>query len=286
MTFSRFVILPAFFATCLTLGGCSLFAEPKPDPTLVTLLRSATADGRTEDAAEIENEIYRLCGRLDDGTTPESCRAPLSSQQGTTPLGDNPAQIIMDNVATVPQDSMGVIVPLFANLAAAGNAVPTMLPADLSSDSNSSLPEESLAQDAEGVSRALKHELAAKYGLGVAISFADQGTRERIQSLIDARQLRIEALEATLASAGTNSMSAKDTEATEEHTLPSGDAAYSLEQYTQPIDQVTTMTFLKELAADDRSFWESTAANATSASWRYQALAATGSAAQTAIALK
>lgn len=282
MTISRSVIMPALLTVTFALGGCSLRATPEPDPTLVSLLRSATADGRTEDATAIENEIYRLCGKLDDGTTPESCRDPLTSQEGVATPSTNPAQFILDSVATVPQESMGVVVPLFTNLAATGHAIPPIHPADLSEATNTEASKEDLRKDAEFATKALEHELAAKYGLGVAVSFADQPTRERIQAMIDTRQHRIEALESTLSS----SEAFQTAELNDVQAPPAGDAAYSLEQYTQPTNQATAEVFLRELATDDLTFWENAAASATTASWRYQSLVTAGNAAKTAEAVR
>lgn len=276
MTISRSALAPAVLTLALALGGCSLLAAPEPDPTLVTLLRSATADGRSEDATALENEIYRLCGQHDDGSTPESCQDPLISQEGTTPVHENSGQIILDNIATVPQDSLAVVVPQYTALAAAGNAVPPVHAADLSAEANSKSNDEDLNADIDSVTSALNHELAAIYGLGVASSFADSDTRGQIMEMIDQRQERVRALEETLASADA---------VAENQTLPTGDAAYDLSAYTTPVDEGTARAFLTEIAADDESFWEATTSRAHAQSWRYQSLVVAGLAAQRAASL-
>ncbi|WP_164470376.1 DUF4439 domain-containing protein [Corynebacterium pseudopelargi] len=208
-------------ALALSLGSCSLVQQPEPNATLIDLAAQARYEAdtyqtpalkqlRAEDAEELIAEAMRACGHRENGEQPEHCsyeaieddieQAPTDQRQGVE-LFDVSAQLILDATAEAPQDAMPVLVPQIIDLVQAGAAAPVAGAAQLQPNKElkaQGIKSGDIEADASDAREALKDEYAARYGLGVALGYADATGKQRISALLAAHQQRIDVLEASL----------------------------------------------------------------------------------------
>lgn len=152
---------------------------PQPDAQIAALADRAHADGRADDAAELEAEIARLCGFHEDGTVPDSC--------AYTPSPVEPAdgfQVTVNAVDDVPAESRDLVARQAISLADGEPAT-----YDLAADPVA----------AEQARALLRADLATLHGLETARAFHPGSVTD---PLIDATSDRITLLREALAPTG------------------------------------------------------------------------------------
>ncbi|QAU52174.1 hypothetical protein CPELA_04475 [Corynebacterium pelargi] len=212
-------------ALALSLGSCSLIQQPEPNAALINLAAQARHEAdiyqtpalkelRAQDAEELIAEAMRACGHRDSGEQPETCtyeaieqdvgEAETDPRQGLE-LFDVSAQLTLDATPQVPQDAMAVLVPQVIDLVKAGAAAPVAGAAQLQPSKelkSQGVKTGDLEADADDAREALAAEYGARYGLGVALGYADAAGRQRISALLESHQQRIDVLEASLEPTG------------------------------------------------------------------------------------
>lgn len=211
------------------LASCSVeMLGPHPNPELSALADQAHATGRTNDAAELEAEIARLCGTHDDGTVPASCDyVPAAVEEADA------FEVTVAAVDDVPAESRDLIARQALALAADETApAPVPLPVPLS---------EGAAEQARAL---LRTEYAHLYGLEVAQAFHGD-----VETLIDAAETRITALRGVLDPTGD---------------VPVPEAGYTASGELSPEDE----GFVPALVAEHDAAWLNAVSDADDDEWR------------------
>lgn len=234
----------------------SLAAQAVHDETILREQDPAAAQLRGAQAEILLAEIQRLCGTDETGTVPPTCEVDLSAHvipsgsQGTSGEIINAAlDSHIQAVGEVPEQTRDLLTAQAIELAAA--------------DGDTSLPEPmplTVEEDLDAARSLLEQELAAEYGLGVALAFADSGTSPLIDALLSSHRDRILALQLLLRDSGE---------------VPEPHAGYEFEQAPEPVDAPSARSFADALAADTPLRWQSAATDAVSVEWRSFAVEAT-----------
>ncbi|MGP6172937.1 DUF4439 domain-containing protein [Corynebacterium sp. A21] len=227
----------------------TLAAQAVHDEVALTEQDPAAAQLRGRQADTLLTEIQRLCGTDETGTVPTTCEVDLSGYVVPSGAPETPAEIInaalgnyVHALDAVPEQSRDLLTTQAIELAAA--------------DGDIALPDPLLITAEEDLNTArslLEQELAAEYGLGVALAFADADTRTTIDALLSAHRERILALQLLLQDSGQ---------------VPEPQAGYEFDQAPEPVDTASARLFADTIAADTHLRWQSAAVNAESVEWR------------------
>ncbi|MDO5075766.1 DUF4439 domain-containing protein [Corynebacterium sp.] len=186
---------PAFLLLIVALlSSCSFGAHITADEALNRVYASAAydaehtdidhvTDARKRHQADLEREIYRLCGTLQDGSKPPKCNlAPIDA----APDKDrDSAQVLRDamdaiesEINNAPKESLIVLARQYAELATLALKAPE-LPKD---------PSLGTPHDVDRLRAGIEHEYANAYGLEVASARDNAGTEARLDELVEAHR--------------------------------------------------------------------------------------------------
>ncbi|WJZ02966.1 DUF4439 domain-containing protein [Corynebacterium freiburgense] len=213
------------------------------------------ADVRARHQTELETEIYRLCGTLEDGSTPPKCKLPEVAQGDDT---RESAEILHDAAATIeaeihnaPKESMIILARQYAELATVG----------LKSEE---LPKETQIQtphDIERLRAAIDHEYGNAYALEVASAKENGGTEAQLDEAAEKHRKTAQQLSKYLS-----------------EKAPAPAPGYVIED---PVDNPNA--FSAKLEQESVSFWLSEAVAAETPEWRTLCLRASAQAALQAL---
>lgn len=262
----------------VTLTGCSLIPTPSPDPTLLSLYQRAALDAkdasdpnvaalRADNAAALKSEIERLCGHYDDGQVPESCQV---TEDPTGVDTATPATThILDQLATVPQESLPVVLMEFLQLATQLGPLPPLHHADVSIQTNTNVPKSVVNADEETFLLRTEQEFGFTYGLQMAMAYADADLLPLLEESLNSHYEILNKLEETT---GSQYMA-----------IPVLQPTYDLSTYPTVSDAASAREFYSALLSDLLKGWMQAAAQAGADSWRYQSFIIAGLLTQEAV---
>ena len=180
----------------VSLVACS--PSPSPNATLAEMLSDAQQDAqalsksapelaevRASHAEELLDEIHRVCGFEDDGSTPESCQVAPSDLEAP-PAKDADSYIvksqkqILEHLADVPEDSRALVIGHYIDESRLGNDIKITAPTDLSLSDDEWITLQDLAE----------RENAAAWALGVAMGYLPSNKHETVSAMIEHHQQR------------------------------------------------------------------------------------------------
>ncbi|WP_150114316.1 hypothetical protein [Corynebacterium oculi] len=246
------------------LSGCEIdeFLGPRPNAAVSELAAGARADAdrlsvdnpnlaalREEQARTFDAEVARLCGTLEDGSTPASC---TNEEENTEPLEHTGLEQILLSFASLPEESRPLAAQQAIILAEATGTTDVEAAAqraDLSSD----------PEAADAAREVLRREHALAYGVGVAKAFG----ASNLKDLTAAINERIAALTTALEPTGD---------------VPVAEAGYLITGVPSPTDAASAQGFVTAAINQAADSWEAAAAAATGDEAGWLELAVTGAA--------
>ncbi|MCX7443965.1 DUF4439 domain-containing protein [Corynebacterium sp. P7003] len=270
------------------LSGCHITPTPEPDPALSALSAAAHADvsvlsgtdprgaeARERHAAELDGEIRRLCGHREDGSVPESCDLPQTTERDPSTGGDpsavlpGSAEFIIGKLGEIPTESVPRVARMHAELAVLAGTTPDPSTAVREMDPGSGVG----SVDVDAAREALDWEYSAIYGLGVAQAWADPEVAEVIGRSIEGHRDLAEALRGLLA------------------TVPDADPPVPAAGYTvasgaeTPEDPASALAAAVRIDTDSALMWQAAAGAAEGALWRTWCVLAGSTSVLTAVPL-
>ncbi|MDP9851285.1 hypothetical protein [Corynebacterium lowii] len=258
--------LAATLAAAPLLSGCevdSLFG-PKPNAAVSALAQGAREDAerlegsdpelsalRGEQALAFDAEVARLCGTLEDGSTPASCSAE-KVEEASEPVETTGLEQIIATFGDLPEESRPLAAQQAIILAEATGSTDVAKAAQAAN-----LTEEPEA--AEAAREVLRGEYALAYGVGVAKAFG----ATNLKDLTAAINERIAALTTALEPTGE---------------VPVAEAGYEITGIASPTDAASAQAFINAAIAQAADSWEAAAADAESNEGGWLNLAITGAA--------
>lgn len=246
------------------LSGCEVdeFFGPRPNAAVSALAAGAREDAetlaetnpeisalRTEQAATFDAEVARLCGTLEDGSTPASCKQDEADSEPPETTG---LDQMVATFGEVPEESRPLVAQQAVILAEAAGRVDVAAAAeqtDLAGD----------PEAAEAAREVLRREHALAYGVGVAKAFGAQG----LGDLTEAINERIAALTTALDPTGD---------------VPVAEAGYEITGTQTPSDPESAQAFVEAATSQAADAWLSAAASARGEQHGWLRLAITGAA--------
>ncbi|WP_288831215.1 DUF4439 domain-containing protein [uncultured Corynebacterium sp.] len=259
MKISRLALVPA----CLALASCSVMdiAGPRPNSEVLALARQAEADSlslhdapaaelRSRQAAQLYDEITRLCGTDAAGAPPATCeveRGPgeAAGAPDVGALTGSAAEGAARALSSLPDESVDLVV---AQAVDATALQPVNLPPVTVADT----------ADLEAAREMLRREFAVEYALGLASSYADADLSARIDALGEAAEQRRDYLTGLLAASGE---------------IPVPAPGYEFSGRPEPADSEQAAALVDEMEECLVAEWRATAAGASTAPWMTAAIA-------------
>ncbi|MBI9000698.1 ferritin-like domain-containing protein [Corynebacterium sp. CCM 9185] len=289
--FSRPMMAPVTTLSLLLAGclsACQITPSPEPDPALAVLSADAHIDVaelsgtdprgaavRERHAEALDAEIRRLCGVLEDGSTPDSCTVPVSTDAAVsvdTGSGDvlpDSAALIARKAASAPKDSVLKLARMHGELAVITGTTPEPSATGKFVDGTVLAPD---SADLKAAERALEWQYSAIYGLGVAQAWADSGTAAVIGEAVDVhRQLANQLHELLSGVPGARS--------------PVPAAGYEFSGGDAPTDPDSALAAAVRIETDSVLMWQAAAAGAEKPGWRVWCLLAGSTATLRAVPL-
>lgn len=255
---SRLALVPA----CLALASCSVMdiAGPRPNGEVLALARQAEADSlslddvpaaelRSRQAAQLYDEITRLCGTDAAGAPPATCeveRGPgeAAGAPDVASLTGSAAEAAARAAASLPGESVDLVV---AQAVDATALQPVNLPPVTVADT----------ADLEAAREMLRREYAVEYALGLASSYADTDLSAGINELSEAAEQRRTYLASLLAASGE---------------IPVPAPGYEFSGRPEPTDSEQASALVTELEDGLVADWRAAAARASAAPWMTAAI--------------
>lgn len=195
---------------------------------------------RSTQATLLIDEIKRLCGTRQDGSTPVSCTVPSTGVPGPASL-EAASDDLRTHVMNVPSESMSVMVRMSNQLALAGAPLATV-------------PD--VGDDEAAANAMLQWEFSAIYALKVASAYAGSSSAA-IDKALKRHKDTAAALHGYLTASGATKIAVAE-------------PAYSLDGYPSPHDAEALLLAVEQ---DSVARWNASAAGSGAASWRLYALA-------------
>lgn len=183
---------PAFITLIVALlTACSFGANVTANEPLSNVYRSAAHDAeathldnvtdvRKRHKADLETEIYRLCGTLQDGSTPPNCTLPTidaaaNDERDSTKVLADAMHTIEADINNVPHEAVIVLARHYAELATLALASP-----ELPKEAELTTP-----HDVERLRAGIDHEYANAYALEVAAARDNAGTEAKLEETVE-----------------------------------------------------------------------------------------------------
>lgn len=185
-------------ATLLT--GCSFGANITPDEALTRVYSRTQLDAditdldkvtdvRARHKEELKTEILRICGTLQDGSTPPKCvlhdvmAAQFDERESAQVLADAAATIEAE-IHNVPRDSVIILARQYAELATLA-----LKAEDLPKEAQLTTP-----HDVERLKAAIEHEYGNSFALEVASAKENGGNEAKLDEMVEKHRKTAEQL--------------------------------------------------------------------------------------------